>query len=111
MRYKEARIKKNMRCEDRRKRKWKTVVEKPLLRVSQICAYNYTPAQLRRACHKYVPTPVIGLSLGKSSHSAPVTCVVYDNINYYGIPVFFSLEEKEAYPILGNVYAVCRIVH
>ena len=29
----------NMRCEDRRKRRWKTVVEKPPLRVSQICAY------------------------------------------------------------------------
>ena len=38
MRYKEARIK-NMRCEDRRKRRWKTTVEKPPLRVSQICAY------------------------------------------------------------------------
>ena len=47
----------NMRCEDRRKRRWKTVVEKPPLRVSQICA------QLRRACHKYVPTPVIGLRM------------------------------------------------
>ena len=39
MHYKEARIKKNKRCEDRRKRRWKTVVEKPPLRVSQICAY------------------------------------------------------------------------
>ena len=29
-----------MRCEDRRKRRWKTVVEKPPLRVSQICAYT-----------------------------------------------------------------------
>ena len=27
------------RCEDRLKHKWKTVVEKPPLRVSQICAY------------------------------------------------------------------------
>ena len=30
---------KNKRCEDRQKRRWKTVVEKPPLRVSQICAY------------------------------------------------------------------------
>ena len=30
---------KNKRCEDRRKLRWKTVVEKPPLRVSQICAY------------------------------------------------------------------------
>ena len=44
----------NKRCDDRRKRRWKTVVEKPPLRVSQIC--DYTPAQLRRACHRYEPT-------------------------------------------------------
>ena len=36
MRYKESRIKKNR---GQTKRKWKTVVEKPPLRVSQICAY------------------------------------------------------------------------
>ena len=30
---------KNKRCEDRRKLRWKNVVEKPPLRVSQICAY------------------------------------------------------------------------
>ena len=42
MRYKEARIKKHMRCENRRKRRWKTVVEKPPLRVSQICAYAHS---------------------------------------------------------------------
>ena len=29
----------HMRCEDRRKCRWKTVVDKPPLRVSQICAY------------------------------------------------------------------------
>ena len=59
MRYKEARIKKNMRCEDRRKRRWKTVVEKPSLRVSQICAYTRS---IEAPCHKYVPTAVIGLN-------------------------------------------------
>ena len=39
MRYKEARVKKKKICEDRPKRWWKTAVEKPPLRVSQICAY------------------------------------------------------------------------
>ena len=51
-------------CEDRLKRKWKTVVEKPPLYGCH--KYVPTPAQLRRACHKYVPTPVIGLSSPQS---------------------------------------------
>ena len=49
---------KSKRCEDRRKRRGKTVVEKPPLRCHK---YVPTPAQLRRACHKYVPMPAIGL--------------------------------------------------
>ena len=49
---------KNKRCEDRRKHRWKTVVEKPPLRVSQICAYARS---IEAVCHKYVPKPVIGL--------------------------------------------------
>ena len=45
---------KSKRCEDRRKRRGKTVVEKPPLRCHK---YVPTPAQLRHACHKYVRTP------------------------------------------------------
>ena len=39
MRYKQSRIQTKKKCEDKLKRKRKTVVEKPPLRVSQICAY------------------------------------------------------------------------
>ena len=51
MRYKESRIQKQNKDADRLKRKWKTVVEKPPLWVSQICAYAHSiEARVSQIC-------------------------------------------------------------
>ena len=61
MRYKEARIKKKHEMRGQTKAQVENRSrETAATGVTNMCLY--TPAQFRRACHEYVPTPVIGLT-------------------------------------------------
>ena len=66
MRYKEARIKNPHEMRGQTKAQ---VENRSRETAATGVTNNYvpTPAQLRRACHKYVPTPVIGLITFASS--------------------------------------------
>ena len=71
---------KNRRCEDRRKRRCHKY------------RYEPTPAQLRRACHKYVPTPVMGLST-----------VIYTTLyNHLSLIHHDDIKKKKTF-LIGNI--------
>ena len=74
MRYKEARIKNKHEMRGQ----MKAQVENRSRETAATGVTNYvpTPAQLRRACHKYVPTPVIGLMLVNLVYTVLPYCVI-----------------------------------
>ena len=95
MRYKEARIKNKHEMRGQTKAQVENRSrETAATSVTNMC-HVPTPAQLRRACHKYVPTPVIGMDILENSTTLDEgTQVLHIYIGGYNNYISYILENS-----------------